>query len=362
MIIGVDGLPLAGKKTGVGYYLISILRKYVAQYPSVKFVLFSNKEILLPKDLESYCSIVGPAKGMFFFKAILWLKLYSPFLIRKYKLDFYIGSYNFLPFFIPRLQKVLVVHDLNYLIVPKTMSRGQYIVNKLFLKKDIARADAIITNSKGTADKILKYFNVQVDSIIHPSRNNEDLNIKENELDTINRLGGKFPYILALSTIEPRKNLKFVIRAFLDLKSTNLIPDLKLVLVGHGGWKSSDVHQLISKNSEDIKYLGFVPDDCIPSLYRNANLFVFPSLYEGFGMPVREAILYNIPVIASDLQELREAGGGRVFYIDPNDLEGFKRCILDVIIGGARPEGAFPEEMDMLLNLEQRLDFFKGKE
>jgi glycosyltransferase involved in cell wall biosynthesis len=126
-------------------------------------------------------------------------------------------------------------------------------------------------------------------------------------------------YILFVGTLQPRKNISRLIEAFSILSKKRAFSDIELVIVGKKGWSYEEILQAPKKFavSDRVKFLDFVPDDDLPFLYQHAQCFVLPSLYEGFGLPVLEAMKYNCPVITSNVSSLPEAGGDAAVYIDP---------------------------------------------
>jgi glycosyltransferase involved in cell wall biosynthesis len=141
------------------------------------------------------------------------------------------------------------------------------------------------------------------------------------------------PYLLTLCTLEPRKNLAAVIRAFVSLIRQNLDCDLNLVLVGIQGWKNKSIFDEINK-SEKLKsrifFTGFVPDQDLSAIYSGATCFVYPSLYEGFGLPPLEAMQCGVPVITSNVSSLPEVVGDAGMMVSPKDEEGLCRAIYRV--------------------------------
>ncbi|MDB9430013.1 glycosyltransferase family 1 protein [Microcystis aeruginosa CS-555/01A07] len=136
------------------------------------------------------------------------------------------------------------------------------------------------------------------------------------------------PYLLNVATWEPRKNVELLVKTFVNIKKDGLIPEHKLVLVGKKGWKYEGIEALITnEGNNDIIVLGYVPDEQLPALYSGADLFVFPSIHEGFGIPVLEARACGTKVVTTDIPELREAGGSDVIYIQPTEL-GIRQGIL----------------------------------
>lgn len=139
------------------------------------------------------------------------------------------------------------------------------------------------------------------------------------------------PYFLYVGRIEAKKNLHLIIDAFAELKRVKKIPDaMQLLLVGRRGYQSEAILKAArEKGSGAIRYLPWVPSETLQELYRNATAFLFPSLYEGFGFPLLEALSYGVPVIASDIPSLREIGGSAPVFVAPT-VDGFREAMAAV--------------------------------
>jgi glycosyltransferase involved in cell wall biosynthesis len=149
----------------------------------------------------------------------------------------------------------------------------------------------------------------------------------------------KRPYLLSVATPEPRKNLDIVLRAYIDLKKSGRLSDHRLVLAGPTGWKNRVLEQRLEEaRAHDLVLAGYVSDEWMPALYAGADALIFPSLYEGFGMPVLEARTCGARVVTTDIPELREAGDEHVVYVQPT-LEGVKEGILRAL-GSPQPPPA----------------------
>ena len=141
------------------------------------------------------------------------------------------------------------------------------------------------------------------------------------------------PYILSLSTLEPRKNIEHTIRCFLNLVQQEKIKDLYLVLAGNKGWNYEGIFQLITENKdlqERLIIIGYVQDEDLAALYSGALVFVYPSFYEGFGLPPLEAMQCGTPVITSNTSSLPEVVGDAGFMLDPLDQDGLSQSILQI--------------------------------
>jgi glycosyltransferase involved in cell wall biosynthesis len=145
--------------------------------------------------------------------------------------------------------------------------------------------------------------------------------------EKLSRLGVRRPYLLSVATSEPRKNLDVVLRAYIDLKRGGKLSRHQLVLAGPAGWKNRALKQRLEEaRAHGLVSAGYVPDELMPILYAEADALVFPSLYEGFGMPVLEARSCGARAVTADIPELREAGDEYVIYVQPT-LEGVKAGI-----------------------------------
>jgi glycosyltransferase involved in cell wall biosynthesis len=326
--IGVDGRLLQGNLTGVGKYMLNLIDQLCIINKDINFSIYSNKEILC-KFKSDRVQVIYDSKWAAKIKPMVWSKLLLYRLINTDKPDIYLSGDGFVPLLINKVKIASVVHDVNSIIAPETMSRLRILTDKLFFKTDIKKADVIISNSQGTADKLKQYYGISTNVVINPiidewykKLDKNDVKVKLLQMDL------NFPYVLTVATREPRKNLDKTISAFLSIKKSGFLPSHKLVLVGSKGWKSDIIDELTLKNADIIVQLGYTADEMMPYLYNGADAFVFPSIYEGFGMPVREALLCDVPVITSDLPELREASYNKAIYINPQDNEEFKKAIV----------------------------------
>lgn len=326
--IGVDGRVLQGNLTGVGKYVLNLL-SYITEHSSdTTIIVFSNREI---DDSSKAFQIIYDKPAFGKIKPMIWSKFFSYRLINKSNIDIFLSGDGFLPLFIDVRKIISIVHDVNHILVPETMSTLHLVAAKLFFKKDVSKASYIITNSYGTAQKVEKYFNKKTDIVVYPIIDKYFKVLdKEDVRQKLVNLKITSPYILAVATQEPRKNLTKTIGAFTSLKKEGEIPLHKLLLVGSKGWKSEEIKQLINDN-EEIVSMGYIDDDTMPYLYNGADVFVFPSKYEGFGMPPREALLCGTGAIVTDIPELREATCGLAKYIDPEDDYLFQVAILEEI-------------------------------
>lgn len=318
--IGIDGRVFIGNKTGVGHYVSELCKALDRVLPDVKFYIYNRDKVELPVSSPNWILRTEASLLKKKLPNILWLKFASGFLCRRDRINIYWGAGSFLPFFLGPVHTVLTVYDMVYKIVPKTMYKFNLLVFRLFFKQDARKAMKITTISRGTSERLKENLDLDSDAIIYPSVNERFVpQGKDKVRDCLKKYGITKPYFLSVATWEPRKNLLLLLETFLRMKRNGELDDYSLVLVGGHGWKNKKLTRILGENNEsqDILFLGYVADEVLPSLYSGSKAFLFPSAYEGFGIPVLEARKCGIPVITSDITELREAGGNGCIYISP---------------------------------------------
>lgn len=243
----------------------------------------------------------------------------------------------------PRLKgkAVTVVHDVAYLRYPETLEGKTYRFLKEGLDRSIEGSERIITVSEFTKHEIMRLLSVPEEKIevvynapacsdgcdISPSREEESV------FDSLKqRFGVRVPYVLFVGSIEPRKNLKRLIKAFKQIKKSEKLSH-QLVLAGGKGWRNEEILREAASLSDsgDLVFTGFVSNMEKDVLYRNAELLVFPSLYEGFGIPPLEAMHHGCPVVAADAASIPEVVGDAAYLVDPLEEESIAEGILKVL-------------------------------
>lgn len=224
------------------------------------------------------------------------------------------------------------VYDMTYLRYPETMNRKNLRRIEDGIHYSVDRSDCIITISEFSKREIVELLGVPDDkvSVVYcaPVFSTECADFK----DTAKRFGIHSPYILCVGTIEPRKNLVRLLRAFSTLGSRVGIPH-QLVLAGGNGWENEEIYQTAREIpcSDDVIFTGYLSDAEKNTLYKNASAFVFPSLYEGFGIPPLEAMAHGCPVVCADAASLPEVVGDAAQLVDPLDEDSIATGILRVL-------------------------------
>lgn len=326
MKIGIDGRALQIVSGGIKRYVLELCKELDILFPLDTFIIYNKKYFELPIKSKRWLIRYDNNYINQVMSDIMWLKLRAGFFCDQDKLDIFWGAYTFLPRFRGKVKLLSTVYDLNYKIVPWTMPVKQFLVHKIFFKLDVKRAHTVSAISQGTSNRLFQFTGRRASIIVPPGVSEhfkKQDKIKVENCLKIHKVVK--PYILSVCTWEPRKNIDLLIKTFNNMKENGLLLEYKLVLIGGKGWKDKKLIKLIDRTtSNDIIPLGYVSDEYLPSIYSGASVFVFPSIYEGFGIPVIEAKYCGTKVVATDIPELREAGGEDTIYVEntENSIKG----------------------------------------
>ncbi len=270
----------------------------------------------------------------------VWNLLSLPIFLLRQKIDTYHTQY-ILPFFVPARTKVIThIHDVSFRAYPELISWKDRFFLWLLIPSALRRAALIVTPSHFTKDEIIQYYTIAPEKIVViPNALGSDFlaSISDKQADAA-RVREKYhlpaEYLVYVGTLQPRKNIPFLIEAFASLKKR--LPGIKLVLVGNRKGYHTDVRLDTTLNrlsvAEDIIFPGFIDQNDLPGVIRGAKIFVFPSLYEGFGIPLLEAMSQDVPVAASDIPSLREVALYAAVYFDPMTLASCEEKLYNLFI------------------------------
>lgn len=333
MKIGIDIRCLAeGNRTGVEEYTIGFLKRLFEQDSENEYLLFINSFKKIKEDLswlDEYSNV--EVRNFGFPNKLL---NFAMWFLRWPKIDILLGGVDL--FFAPNIsfialskkcKFILTIHDLSFERFPEYFSRKRrlwhYIVNARLLCN---RADKILAVSKSTMDDLMMIYGVQEKKIEVAYPNLDIKSFTESNISgdkTLKMMRDyKLPdeFILFLGTIEPRKNITSLVKAFEHLKKSGKgYENLKLVIAGRMGWSFEKIVQAVEKspNKKDILFTGFVNDADKAVLYKLAKIFVYPSFFEGFGFPPVEAMASGVPVITSNCSSIPEVVQDAAVLIDP---------------------------------------------
>lgn len=345
MRVVIDGRSIRAGKTGVGVYTENVVRELAALGRDDEFILIVSEE---PRGLiADNLRVVrfGVLKRRFVHRA--WENTFLPFFLRRMRADVYFSPSFILPLlpgknlmhqptarkgYFRTLKLVATVHDLVAFLYPQTTTRLMQLRLRLFLPPSLRVADLIITDSAGSKRDIVRLFRVPEGKVqvVPLGKNEQFARISDSSLLAITREQYKLPqtFILYVGTIEPRKNLDLLFRAYGQL-SADLRTEVKLVVAGGLGWRYEPLLSILREQGleNDVHFTGYVSDEHLPALYNLANIFVYPSLYEGFGLPVLEAMACGLPVVVSNRSSLPEVVGDAGILIDPTNVKELARIL-----------------------------------
>jgi glycosyltransferase involved in cell wall biosynthesis len=315
-------------KGGVTRFLLNVLRELnKINSQEFSFVVIHNEEDLRGKwsHIEEY---YFPIKNKLVFDYFVSLNC-----LRKIKADLVIYPKNVIPLshFLLRSRKINIIHDLAYF--EKDLHAYPFfdtLFMKTFLKISCQLADKIFSVSQFTKDDIIKRFNIDPEKIVVIHEGVEEkfkkVNDKEKLNKTIEKYRLKLPFLFYSGSISPRKNLLRTLKAFEKVKDK--IPH-HLYITGQNNWnQNEEINYIQNKLKDRVLILGHVGDEDLVNLYNLADLYLYPSLYEGFGLPILEAQACGCPVLTSNITSCPEVGGKSVFCINPYSVKEIASSII----------------------------------
>jgi glycosyltransferase involved in cell wall biosynthesis len=347
MNIGLTIEHLHGKKTGVGqygfnialnlarldsenrYFLLSpspldkVDAERLAEYPNIKILDRNLLEKYIPSDI-----ILIP----------LWLHLFVPYLCKKVGVDVYFNTgsiWPLLPFRYAERQFVFI-YDVIPLLFPEFYYKHTLYYYRLSRAIHLNSYHGILVDSETTKKDLIAHLEVPEEriSVTLLGRNERFVRIDDVSKNRMVREKYGLPesYLLFTGTLEPRKNITRLLEAYAKGRAREI---LKLVIAGKKGWLYQEIFETVKRLNleESLVFTGFVDDDDLPSIYSMARVFAYPSIYEGFGLPVLEAMACGVPVVTSDVPSIREIVGKAAVLVDPRNVQAMANSIDEVVFG-----------------------------
>lgn len=325
--------------SGIGHYVFQIARWMVQLAPDFEVNLLVDRKA--PEDkVPAGCRAV--VFGSYLGDGTVWAKLYSPFWLNFYvpsyvaqaNIDLFHGANFVLPLRLP-CKTVATVHDISFIHIPHAYGRiyRRYMVMQT--KRSLRAADAVIAVSEKTRDDLIKVFRAEPKRVtVIPNGIGEEFR-NDYDQDYLSKVRAQLMlperYILHVGVVEVKKNIGVLLQAAAPLIKRGLVDGV--VLAGRDGLGADKIRGLANKLGlgNRAHFLGFVPQELLPGVYNLANAVVFPSLYEGFGLPVLEAMACGTPVITSNISSLPEVAGDAALLVSPNNSEELKQALERVL-------------------------------
>jgi glycosyltransferase involved in cell wall biosynthesis len=319
MRIGFDGTPLQHTRSGIGIYVEQLLSHLPLTHPEWEYLLYTNK----PYSANGLAP-VRPVAGYFPRSRWLWMQFKLPRLLPQSEVDVCHFMNNSAPLRCPT-PYAITIHDASLFRFHQYHPRSRLLALRLLLPQVARRAQAVITISEASRQDLINILHLSPEKVhmIHIAASPDFRPVQDQQQRT--RLQQKYHlpprFVLFVGTIEPRKNLLRLIAAFGQMQRDH--PDCHLVLVGPKGWLMNgalDKETAAAKLTGKVHYLGIVPQADLPGIYSLATLFAFPSLHEGFGLPLLEAMACGTAVLTSNCSSMPEVSGSAAYLVDPNSV------------------------------------------
>jgi glycosyltransferase involved in cell wall biosynthesis len=333
--IGLDYTAAVHQSAGIGRYTremvqaLAVLPAALIEFNYCLFVAGAGKvaQPALPAPNFSW----RPTRLTERWLARLWYRLHLPLWIETWTgpLDLFHAPDFVLPPVRPDTRTIVTIHDLSFVREPETVMPGMLPHLHKWVPHSVRRADHVIAVSEATRQDLIKLYQTppeKISVLYHGVTPNFEPVTDPAKLAAVRQKYGlgERPFVLSVGTIQPRKNYQRLIQALAKLNSP-----VALVIIGSKGWKYEDIFNEVARLdlAERVHFLGFVADADLAALYSAATLFVYPSLYEGFGLPVLEAMACGTPVVASNQSALPEVVGEAGLLVNPRDVEAMAAAI-----------------------------------
>jgi glycosyltransferase involved in cell wall biosynthesis len=330
--IAIDARPLTAPHCGIGRYTTNLVREFSLLQLPHRFFLYSHRpfqlDFSLPKNWMVRTSKIK-SRGL----STAFSQIAFPAWAFVDKIDVFWSPRTHLPLLLPPyIKKIITVHDVVGKRFPETMTRGTYVLDKLLTPLSIRISDRIIADSKFTREEILKFYPCAKDKsyvIYLASSLKSD---KKMEICPV-----PIPFFLFVGSYEPRKNMKRMMQAYVQYRKLSVSP-FDLAIVGNDQWGDFNAVDFVQKNNLEacVHLIRNVSDSMLCSLYAHAQALVLVSLYEGFGLPLVEAMQWSVPSIASNTTSVAEVAGNSALLVDPLDVnaiaQAFTKMAEDVFL------------------------------
>jgi len=336
MKIGIDIRAAIEEPAGIGKIVGNMTKQLISIDPMNQYILYSNKPyesgIHNPRVRMVVVDFAGvPAGRLLWHIAVVFRARYLD------KVDRFLSVASLQAAALTKNLVTLIVPDLTNVLFPEWHVGRPRLTGRLFLRRAMRNAREIVAISQNTRSDILRYAGGAIAegkvSVAHIACEDDFFRpVPPDEVDRVRlRYGLKSRYILNVGTIEPRKNLPSLIKAFASVAAA--VEDLDLIVVGRKGWKWQETFEVAEQSSvrHRIRFLEYVPPGDLPAMYAGAELFVYPSFYEGFGIPPLEAMACGVPVITSNTSSLPEVVGAAAVQVDPGDTIALQESMLRLL-------------------------------
>ena len=336
--IAIDYTPAFAQSGGIGRYVRELTAALAALDAANDYRLFVSGAAkgALPAapaaNLAWRPTAISPR-----WLARIWQRARLPLPVELFtgNVDLYHATDFVLPHTWGSTRTLLTVHDLSFVRVPEAASPPLKAYLDAVVPRSVARADHILADSAATKDDLIELYETPARKITVLYSGVDQRFRRVGDRRALEAVRAKYglaggPYILSVGTVQPRKNYSRVIAALADVRASGL--DLRYAIAGGKGWLEDEMQRTIAATGMDdcVHILGYVDDEDLPALYSGSRMLLMPSLYEGFGLPLLEAMACGAPVITSNVSSLPEVAGDAAILIDPTDSAALRDAIIAV--------------------------------
>jgi glycosyltransferase involved in cell wall biosynthesis len=323
----IDLTQVPAGRMGIGSYAENLLAQLGAVAPEITVTaVLQSDDAPLRAAIPSRVRILQlPAR---FFRRLpvrlVFEQVLLPLLARRYRVDVIHSLHYSLPLLPARARCVVTMHDMTAYLLPHMHTRAKGAYMRFFIRRAIRRADRLIFVSSSALDDCRRWFGLPLRNAVVVHHGKSDAFRPKGSAEELAAVRARYRlpdrYLLYLGTLEPRKNVPLLLRAFAELARRH--PEAHLVIAGKKGWHFDEIfHTAASLNLGDhVLFTGYIDEADKPALMRGASLFVYPSLHEGFGIPVLEAMASGVPTIAGNRTSIPEIAGDGALLINPESL------------------------------------------
>lgn len=330
MRIAVNAIFLQKEQLeGYGHYANEVFRRMVQQHPEHEFIfVFDRQYDPKYKYADNVTCIVVPPAARHPLAFFTWYNVKAPAALRSRKPDVWVQPYGFCSL-TTKIPQVLVMHDLSFIHFPQFIPWYHRLYYRLFTKRFVRKAKQVVAVSQYTKDDIVKQYgtNEEKISVVHGAARElfQPISWFDRE-DLKEGFAGGTEYFICTGGIHPRKNLLNLLKAFSLFKKWQQ-SNMKLLIAGRLAWDYESFLEKIKtyKYRDDVVLLGYQPDETLARITAGAYAMVYPSFFEGFGLPIAEAMQSEVPVITSDSGSMPEVGGDAALYADPNQPDAIAK-------------------------------------
>jgi glycosyltransferase involved in cell wall biosynthesis len=335
MKIGIISERLNRPLTGVGNYTYYLIKELSMIYDKRDVYLIDYMDDKIFTDVNKI-TIKFPLKNISKNSYYFW-HIYLQLKIKKNNLNLdIIHSPENAALFVKlkHQKKIITVHDIIAYLFPESVTLITRLRYKLLLSRTLKTTDKIIAVSNSTKKDLMNYFNIPAEkiSVVLEAADEKFKPLNPEEVSDVKQKNNlNFPFILYVGNLAKHKNIPMLIEAFYKIKKKNI--ECKLVIAGKKEWEYKEIFETVDKLNlqNNVVFTGYVLDEDLPALYNAADLFVYPSLYEGFGLPPLEAMACGTPVITSNTSSLPEVVGNAGIMVDPYDVDGLADAMHKVL-------------------------------